>query len=1133
MKLHPETRKNQEKTNVFSSKTQTLKKTNSQTQKSLEKINKKTKPQFFEKNLNFSELTPIKLREFLTEFKRFPDKNRALIWGILLSTPNNEKSFEEYQKKGIHPSFLELENNFPIESQFLYEKLQKMLSCLSYYCSIFTEIDYLPALIFPFVKILKENDLICFEIIITFLRNFAKDFFINFPNSPVKFLENCEDLLKYHDFELFQHFNEKNIDFFNVIWPVFQANFTGILVKDDWLVFIDNLFAFAEKKSIFSMFLIAYLIYFRNSLLNLKQTSDFSIFFTQQNAINIKKILQNTHKLLKNTPKDLISSEMSSFSPLNPIDYQAFTSFPQLSLDFHDKIREKIALEEKELVNRKKAVSQLNFLSSELIEKERKYRKRQENLLKIENSRREKLLQEENLRFQHKVDEDRLFRNKRIEQLKILENTITNSLKNQEKLREEELAFLQKELDSRKEVEDYLLESKLEEEALLGLEFTMSQKINDIVNMRNREERQRKLRQELDYKNKQENFSSKLMEERWKNEDLEANLRRELQKQQKLVHLNEMEERNDDENIRYNLLLEGFEKDLKLMEVDKERKLRQLAEEETIKNEKLIETFTNQEELAQKEDEKHIRTILNNEKQALIEKSREIIKKIKEGNKKHEEEIEIHRKKLREIASVQKRADFEEKIFEIKKNNDLRLLEEERKLQKMVIDLEEDEMIRGELKEAIVFKEEECRERDRFYQSLKENQEKLIGDEKARFEEYQNNYKMEREKMRKINEETSSEKLQQYMEKNSEKIRGGFEQNPCERSNNYKGNSYKNNVEGIYTQHKNNVEDIYRQPNKYEGNSYKNNVEGIYRQPKYEGNSFKKDGEGRYTQEKYEGNSSKKNVEGSYTHEKYEGNLQGYSQKKYDGDPSYSYSYSNTSGGLSEEKGKRILGNKEKREEILIQEDEGDINEHNYVNTSENNENFGYDSKYKSSDYDSKYKISDYDNKFNEDFKQKGSNSSKKHTIDYENKYKGSDSSKKGENKGNEFDYQYYDNKYKGDNYEKKHNEFENKYKENNEQNNLKNLDFEEKFKMKNEIKEENSGKTEELCYSPDFEEKKEVLEENRYEMEDLNEENEEDSQDEKKRRNADLDINKPKYREHSNTPDRFEVLDEEENLFQ
>jgi len=675
----------------------------------------------------------------------------------------------------LHPGVSHLENNFPNENRELYNNLQKMLSLLSYHCSLFAEIDFFPALIFPFVKILEENQILCFEVILSFLMNWAKDFFMDFPNPPINFLEKIEDLLKFHDFELYRHFSDLNLDFLNVIWPIFKANYTGILNKEDWLVFMDTIFAFSSQMALYPLFFISYLIYFRKALLNLSELKEFALFFNNQNAINIEKILSNTHKIYKSTPKDLIEQLSPLFNPLSTLEYPPFTFYPQISIDFHHKIREKISSEEKELLSRKKAISQLTFLSEELIEREKKYRKRQENLLRLENERRERLLQEENQRLMSKIDEERRFRNKRIDQLKVLETTISSSLRNQEKLREEELIFLQKEVDSRKMLEEHLLESKLEEEALLGLEFTMSQKINEIITMRNREERQRKIRQELDFKGKQESFVTKLTEERWKNEDLESNLRKELQKQQKLVELNEMEERNDDENMKYTLMLEDYEKEMKLMELEKERKLRQLAEDETLRNEKLLETFKYQEELTRKEDEKHLKTILNNEKQTLIEKSREIIERMREANKKQEEEIEDHRKKLREIASVQKRAEFEQKIYEIKKDNDLRLLEEEKKLQKMLMNLEEDERLNGELKEAIENKEVECRERDRFYQSLKESQEKMLKDEKVKFEEYRSNYRKEMDKMRKTNETMNTEKLIEYKEKSSSEFRSSFD----------------------------------------------------------------------------------------------------------------------------------------------------------------------------------------------------------------------------------------------------------------------------------------------------------------------------------------------------------------------
>ena len=75
--------------------------------------------------------------------------------------------------------------------------------------------------------------------------------------------------------------------------------------------------------------------------------------------------------------------------------------------------------------------------------------------------------------------------------------------------------------------------------------------------------------------------------------------------------------------------------------------------------------------------------------------------------------------------------------------------------------------------------------------------------------------------------------------------------------------------------------------------------------------------------------------------------------------------------------------------------------------------------------------------------------------------------------------------------------------------------------------------------YSPDTDKKKgeesdRPLKRNyRMEMEELAEENEpnEDSPEERERRGVDYDLDQPKYRSHSNSPDRCEALDESERL--
>lgn len=46
--------------------------------------------------------------------------------------------------------------------------MQRILSALSHYCPVFGEIKHLAALIFPFVKLFGIDEVVCFEIILSF-----------------------------------------------------------------------------------------------------------------------------------------------------------------------------------------------------------------------------------------------------------------------------------------------------------------------------------------------------------------------------------------------------------------------------------------------------------------------------------------------------------------------------------------------------------------------------------------------------------------------------------------------------------------------------------------------------------------------------------------------------------------------------------------------------------------------------------------------------------------------------------------------------------------------------------------------------------------------------------------------------
>ena len=50
--------------------------------------------------------------------------------------------------------------------------LSRVLSAIAHWSSLFSEVDYLPALVFPFVKLFQNNQLVAFEMVATILCKF-------------------------------------------------------------------------------------------------------------------------------------------------------------------------------------------------------------------------------------------------------------------------------------------------------------------------------------------------------------------------------------------------------------------------------------------------------------------------------------------------------------------------------------------------------------------------------------------------------------------------------------------------------------------------------------------------------------------------------------------------------------------------------------------------------------------------------------------------------------------------------------------------------------------------------------------------------------------------------------------------
>jgi hypothetical protein len=59
------------------------------------------------------------------------------------------------------------------------------LSALAHWSPVMAEAEFLPAFVFPFIKVFENNPLHAFELVMTVLLNWSQQWFEFFPHPPV------------------------------------------------------------------------------------------------------------------------------------------------------------------------------------------------------------------------------------------------------------------------------------------------------------------------------------------------------------------------------------------------------------------------------------------------------------------------------------------------------------------------------------------------------------------------------------------------------------------------------------------------------------------------------------------------------------------------------------------------------------------------------------------------------------------------------------------------------------------------------------------------------------------------------------------------------------------------------------
>jgi hypothetical protein len=166
-----------------------------------------------------------KHKDFLSKFKVFPTKTRKVIYLSLMALPLNHSHFLELTKP-----FKELpEHTTNKQTAFIVNALVKL------YPSLGTQ--WLPGIIYPFVKLFQEDCIMCFESSLSFLMNWCQPIFENYPNPSKKVIDFARKYLP----KLEKKVTGSNYTLGAILNPMILVCLTDVLNKDDSLQVLDFL----------------------------------------------------------------------------------------------------------------------------------------------------------------------------------------------------------------------------------------------------------------------------------------------------------------------------------------------------------------------------------------------------------------------------------------------------------------------------------------------------------------------------------------------------------------------------------------------------------------------------------------------------------------------------------------------------------------------------------------------------------------------------------------------------------------------------------------------------------------------------------------------------------------------------
>jgi hypothetical protein len=556
-------------------------------------------------------LDPTQLRRLLKARGAFPDKQRGIIWKSLLDLPYNHKAYECLSIQGDHAMYADLAKVFPLHSGRSVQRLQRTLSALAHWSPLFAEVPYLPALLFPFVKLFGRDAVLCFEMCAAVLVHWCKGWFDYFPNVPVAIMARLTDALAYVDSELFAHLSAVNDGpregLTVVVWPLLQTLMTEVLHKDAWLKLWDHLVAFWDEPDLLFGVVLAFLVILRGQLLAIppSQVSAFQDLLRQPHTIDIRRLLDMAKNMRAQSPGLSAASPSPVAELLNPSasgvfgeqagrsaslpfpktdSYPVFTAYPRFIVDWRAKEKERVTNAQKQLLSHQDQLNQVESATKRLREQEAAFRAQQAELLRAEEQRRQYSKESwKDMVASRKLIEEQSFA-RRVEHIQQMQDAMTVALEQQQKRQTLETLAAQEDMNQAAMEREMDIESRLKQEAILALESETNMKLFEVAAQQRREDSAKLTRTEVESRVKELNMRDELQQAAWKIEDERDRVVLEHERATLIAKGEAERQATEKRRLELDLRVVELKRQQELAKIARERTLRKAAHEATMRS---------------------------------------------------------------------------------------------------------------------------------------------------------------------------------------------------------------------------------------------------------------------------------------------------------------------------------------------------------------------------------------------------------------------------------------------------------------------------------------------------------------------------------------------------------------------